>query len=319
MKNYFGIITGEPQSINTEILFKSWQKLRKNQKRFFLIGSFNLIQSQLKLLKKKLPLIKIKNIKEINQTNKIFILDVPLKFSKPYKIDFYEKKKYLIKSFEIANDLSTSKKIKGFINCPVDKKIFNDDTGVTEFLAKKNKVSGREVMMIYNKVFSVVPLTTHIKVKNISSKINKNYIYKKINTLSESYRKIFKYKPKISVLGLNPHNYENRVNSEENKIIKPVISILKKKGINIVGPKTVDEIFFNANYKKYDVIVGMYHDQILSPFKIIVGFNAINITLGLNYLRLSPDHGTGVDRIGKFTANPNSLINCINFFSKLNV
>ena len=91
MKNYFGIITGEPQSINTEILFKSWQKLRKNQKRFFLIGSFNLIQSQLKLLKKKLPLIKIKNIKEINQTNKIFILDVPLKFSKPYKIDFYEK------------------------------------------------------------------------------------------------------------------------------------------------------------------------------------------------------------------------------------
>ena len=129
------------------------------------------------------------------------------------------------------------------------------------------------------------------------------------------FKKRYKKRPKIAVLGLNPHNSELKKNSEEIKIILPSIKKLKKKSIYVDGPLIADTLFIN-NYKNYDVIVGMYHDQILTPFKTLYKFDAINITLGLNYLRVSPDHGTAKDLIGKNKASAVSLINCINFINK---
>ena len=113
------------------------------------------------------------------------------------------------------------------------------------------------------------------------------------------------------MLGLNPHNAELRRGSEEKKVIIPAISNLKKDGVKIIGPVSADTIFMNQ-YKKYDVVVGMYHDQVLSPFKTIFKLDAINVTLGLKYLRVSPDHGIASDLIMK-KANAKSLIKCINF------
>ena len=124
-----------------------------------------------------------------------------------------------------------------------------------------------------------------------------------------------KKKPKIGVLGLNPHNAEFRKNSEEKRIIFPSTLKLKKKGMNIKGPLVSDTIFMN-DYKNFDVIVGMYHDQVLSPFKTLFKFDAINITLGLDYIRVSPDHGTARNLIGKNKANPLSLLKCIDFLAK---
>ena len=114
---------------------------------------------------------------------------------------------------------------------------------------------------------------------------------------------------------MNPHNAELRKNSEEVKEIIPAVKVLKKKNINLEGPLVADTLFI-SEYKKYDVIVGMFHDQVLNPFKTIFKFNAINITLGLNYLRVSPDHGTATKLIGKNKANPLSLISCIKFLNK---
>ena len=104
-------------------------------------------------------------------------------------------------------------------------------------------------------------------------------------------------------------------NSEEIKIILPSIRKLKKKSIYVDGPLSADTLFIN-DFKYYDVIVGMYHDQILTPFKTLYKFDAINITLGLNYPRVSPDHGTAKELIGKNRANEVSLINCLNFINK---
>ena len=126
-----------------------------------------------------------------------------------------------------------------------------------------------------------------------------------------------KRKPKIGVLGLNPHNAELRSDSKELKEIIPSIKKLKKLKIKINGPLVSDTVFIK-DYKKYDAIVGMYHDQVLSPFKSIYKFDAINITLGLNYLRVSPDHGVATDLIKKNKANPSSLIECFNFMNKFN-
>ena len=96
----------------------------------------------------------------------------------------------------------------------------------------------------------------------------------------------------------------------------PVISKLKKIGIKVDGPFVADTIFIK-DYRKYDVVVGMFHDQVLAPFKTLCKFNAINLTLGLKYLRASPDHGTAKNIIGKKKADPTSLINCINFINNL--
>ena len=170
-------------------------------------------------------------------------------------------------------------------------------------------------MLIYNKKLSVVPLTTHLDIKDISKKITTSLIVKKVNTLNNFYKKIFKKKPKIGILGLNPHNAELRKNSEEIKVINPAIKKLKLDKIDISDLLVSDTIFIN-NYKKFDVIVGMYHDQVLTPIKTIYEFDAINITLGLPFLRVSPDHGPNLTMFGKNRSNPLSLIRSIEFLNK---
>ena len=169
-------------------------------------------------------------------------------------------------------------------------------------------------MLIHNKKFSVVPLTTHLNIKNIPKNITSKLIIKKLMSLNKGFKKIFKIKPRIGVLGLNPHNAELNEKSEEVKEIIPAISKLKKAGLNVYGPLVADTTFVN-NYKKYNVIVGMYHDQVLAPFKTLFHFDAINITLGLDYLRVSPDHGPAIDLIGKNKANYLSLLQCIKFIN----
>ena len=124
-----------------------------------------------------------------------------------------------------------------------------------------------------------------------------------------------KKKPKIGILGLNPHNAELREKSEEKKIIIPAIKKMRKSGFNVHGPLVADTLFIE-DFKKYDVIVGMYHDQVITPFKTIFKFDAINVTLGLKYLRVSPDHGTAINLVGKNNANYNSLLNSIKFINK---
>ena len=201
----------------------------------------------------------------------------------------------------------------------IDKKLLNVKKiiGVTEFLAKKNKIKDNsEVMMIYNEKVAVVPITTHIKLKKVSSSINRSLLSKKLITLNNCYRKIFKIKPKICLLGLNPHNGELVKNSEEVKILIPEIKRLKNKKLNIQGPLVADTVFIKK-FKNFNVIVGMYHDQVLTPFKALYGFNAINITLGLKYIRVSPDHGTAVDLINKNKADCSSLYKCISFINKM--
>ena len=141
-------------------------------------------------------------------------------------------------------------------------------------------------------------------------------IVKKILTLNTGYKKIFKAKPSIGVLGLNPHNGEFEKKSEEVKKIIPAIIKLRRIGLRVYGPLVADTVFIN-NYKKYDVIVGMYHDQVLTPFKTLFHFDAFNLTLGLDYIRVSPDHGPAADLIGKNKANYLSLYNCIKFINNL--
>lgn len=316
MKKFIAIVAGEPISINSEIIAKAWKKNKKNN--IFVIGNFLLLKKQLNMLGFKIPLVKINTINDLKTNSKLHILDVKINFKSPFKIN-KNKKKYVLNCLDIAHDLSIKKKIKGFVNAPVDKAIFNSRyLGVTEYLASKNNLKNEEVMMIYNKKLSVVPLTTHIQISNIMKNIKSNVIEKKITVLNNFFINFLKRKPRIAILGLNPHNSENKKNSVELKIIKPITLKIEKKGIDISGPFPADTIFLKDKRRKYDVIVGMYHDQVLSPFKALYGFDAINITLGLKYIRVSPDHGTASDIIGKNKGNPSSIISSINFIDRFN-
>ena len=119
-------------------------------------------------------------------------------------------------------------------------------------------------------------------------------------------------------MGLNPHNFSISKKSEEKKIIYQAIKNLTKFKIKVSGPVPADSSFMIFKKYKFDVIIGMYHDQVLSPFKALYNFFAINITLGLPYIRISPDHGIAEDIVGKKIANPNSLIESIKFFNYTN-
>tara|TARA_B100001250_G_scaffold168850_1_gene145467 strand:+ start:890 stop:1858 length:969 start_codon:yes stop_codon:yes gene_type:complete len=321
MNNKIIIIGGDPNSINSEIIYKAWKKLdSKIKKKLYLIANYNLIYKQYRRLNHKINIIKINNIEDNIVSTSLKIIDIPINFKNPFKVNFKESSKYVLKSLNLAHSLAKKKEVKGIINCPIDKSLIkiSKKIGVTEFLASKCKIkNSSEVMLIHNKKLSVMPLTTHLNIKNIAKSITSNLIIRKLTTLDREFRKIFKIKPKIGVLGLNPHNGELNNKSEEVRKIIPAILKLKKKGLSINGPLVADTTFIN-NYKKYNVIVGMYHDQVLAPFKTLFHFDAINITLGLNYLRVSPDHGTAIDLIGKNKANYSSLFQCIKFIQNIN-
>ncbi len=315
------LISGDPNSINSEILFKSWKKISISlKKKIYLISNYKLILDQSKKLNFSLKIDKVKSINDKENQPSLKILDVNLNYKNPFNVSFKESSKFINKSLNLAHNLSIDKNVLGIINCPIDKKLLlKKNVGVTEVLSKKCNIrDNSEVMLIRNKKFAVSPITTHIDIKNVSKNLKSQIIINKIFTIHKFYKSFFKKKPKIGILGLNPHNAEMKSNSEEKKIIIPSIFKLKKRGINLTGPLVSDTLFIK-DFKKYDVIVGMYHDQVLTPFKTIFKFDAINITLGLKYLRVSPDHGVAKKLIFKNKANPKSLIECINFINKFGI
>ena len=322
MTKPIAIIAGEPNSISSEIIFKSW-KLRKKyiHKPLLVIGSVHLLKSQGKKLKYHIKIKKIKSNFNANDLNgsKLPVYDIKYKQKKPFQKISSKSNKYIFGCFDIATYLIKNKKILGFINCPISKEsLFKKKyQGITEFLSKKSNVEGSEVMLIYNKKLSVSPLTTHIPLRQVSNKINKSKIVKKVKIINNFYKKIFNKKPNIAVLGLNPHNFSETKKFEEKEIIFPAIKTIKKTGIKIRGPIPPDTSFMLIKKYKPDVVLGMYHDQVLTPFKALFEYDAINITLGLPYIRISPDHGVAKNIIGKGVANPKSLIESIKFFNNI--
>tara|TARA_B100001059_G_C17822825_1_gene579395 strand:- start:111 stop:1073 length:963 start_codon:yes stop_codon:yes gene_type:complete len=308
------ILTGDPNSINSEILYKTWKTLSKKvKKKVYLVSNYKLIKKQFKILGYKIKIENVNNIDELNKTNNLKIINVNLTFKNPFKVKKDEASRFIFDTFNLGHKLALDKKkTLGLINCPINKELLkNKFVGVTEYFANKCNVrKDSEVMLIKNEQLAVSPITTHINISEISRCINKEKIINKVKIIDFFFKKNFHIKPKIAILGLNPHNAELRKNSEEVKFILPAISKLKKLGIKASGPFVADTIFID-DYKKFDVIVGMYHDQVIAPFKSLFKFDAINMTLGLKYLRLSPDHGTASDIILKKKANPYSLKKCI--------
>jgi len=323
MKKPIAIIAGEPNSISSEIIFKCWKFRKKfKHKPFIIIGSIQLLNLQKKKLKYNIPIKQIShNFKNKDLiSNKLLVYNIKFNQKSAFEKISSKSNNYIFESFECALKLIKQKKILGIINCPVIKEFLfkKKHLGITEYLGKKSGIGGNEVMLIYNKKLSVSPLTTHIPLSLVSRKLKKMAIFNKVKTINAFYKKNFNKKPKIAILGLNPHNSYRQTESQESKVIIPAIKKIKKNGIKVFGPVSTDTSFMINDKEKFDVIFGMYHDQVLTPFKALFKYNAINITLGLPFIRVSPDHGIAEDIVGKNIANPNSLINSIKFFNNIN-
>jgi len=266
----------------------------------------------------KIKIIDIKNIHFKKLTlKKINIINIDLDFDKPFDQLSNKTNEYLEESFNTCLRLLKTKKFAGFINGPISKANFLKEKflGITEYLADKTKIK-KVAMLIYNPKLSVSPVTTHLPLKDVHKKITKKKIIEQCILINSFYKKKFGKIPNLAMTGLNPHCESNYKSSEEETIIKPVIKYLKDKKYKIEGPFSADTIFMDSNSKKYDVIIGMYHDQVLAPLKTLFEFDAINITLGLPFIRISPDHGPNSLMLGKNKSNPLSLINAIKFLDK---
>jgi 4-hydroxythreonine-4-phosphate dehydrogenase len=219
--------------------------------------------------------------------------------------------KYAIKSFIAATKALKSNEVDVLVTAPINKyNIQSDDfkfPGHTDYLDQE--LEGNALMLMVCDKLRVGLLTDHVPLSEISKLLSEELLIKKLEIIKNSLISDFGIsKPKIAVLGLNPHCGDNGViGNEDEKIIKPTIKKLFNKGELIFGPYASDSFFGSSQYEKYDAILAMYHDQGLIPFKTLSFGKGVNYTAGLNKIRTSPDHGTAFEIAGKDLANPMSF------------
>jgi 4-hydroxythreonine-4-phosphate dehydrogenase len=243
---------------------------------------------------------------EINVLN-VWTEDIEIKFGEPTK----ESGKYAVLSLQSSVKDLRLNLIDVLVTLPINKhniqsKKFNFP-GHTDYIS--NELKGESLMFMVSKELKVGLLTDHVPINKVSSLINESLISKKINIIINSLRIDFGIsKPKVAVLGVNPHTGDNGViGIEDDTIIRPAIDNLKKSGNLIFGPYSADSFFGSKQYQNYDAIVASYHDQGLIPFKTLTFGKGVNFTAGLDRIRTSPDHGTAYEIAGKGIANPKSF------------
>ena len=309
------IVAGEPNSIFFELFFKVINKKIKSP--IILIASKKLILNKARILKKKINfniITEFEILEKVNNLKKINLINIDFQQTTAFNKITSKSNHYISKCFDVAIKLLKNNISNKLINGPISKKTFlkNKYNGITEYLADKTNTK-KFAMIIYNKIFSVCPLTTHLPIKYVSKRINKLEIINKVKLIDNFWKEKFSKQVKIGVTGLNPHCESIDNFSEDKRIILPAIKKLKKLKYNIEGPLPADTIFLKNNRKKFDLVIGMYHDQVLTPIKTLFEYDAINITVGLPFIRVSPDHGPNESMLGKNKSNYLSLLNSIKF------
>jgi len=218
---------------------------------------------------------------------------------------------YAIKSLRSAVSALKENKVDVLVTAPINKSNIQSDDfnfpGHTDFL--NQELEGDSLMLMISKKLRVGLLTDHVAVKDIAQAITKELIEKKINTIHKTLIQDFGIrKPKIAVLGINPHNGDQGViGTEDDTVLRPTLDELRKNGMLVYGPYAADSFFGSGNYEKFDAIIASYHDQGLIPFKTLSFGLGVNYTAGLDRVRTSPDHGTAFDVAGKNEANYESF------------
>jgi 4-hydroxythreonine-4-phosphate dehydrogenase len=220
----------------------------------------------------------------------------------------------VVDAIRTAVDLAQSGKVQAICTAPISKTALMDGAdfaypGHTEFLAELAGVP-RAVMMLASNAIRVVPVTIHIPLADVAASLTARLLTDTILITHAGLRRDFGLsRPRIAVAGLNPHaGEEGKIGTEERDMIIPVLDALRAEGLDLTGPVSADTMFRPAARERYDVAICMYHDQALIPIKTIDFESGVNVTLGLPFIRTSPDHGTAFDIAGRGIADPTSMI-----------
>ncbi len=307
-----GISVGDLNGIGAEVILKTFQ----NSMMFemctpIVFASTKALSYQKKVLSLKIDLHGIVNINNAFP-NKLNVLNlwkepVPMSLGKPTA----EIGRYAVDSFIKAVEALKKGEIDVLVTAPFNKETIQSDAfdfaGHTDYLAQE--LDGKPLMFMITDNLKIGLVTDHVPIKYVASQITPEKIRDKIEIMQRSLIQDFGIeKPEIAVLGLNPHCGDGGIiGKEDDEIVRPTIEQLKEEGYLVFGPYASDSFFGSDNYKKFDAVLAMYHDQGLIPFKTLSFGKGVNFTAGLNKIRTSPDHGTAYEIAGKGAANPDSF------------
>jgi 4-hydroxythreonine-4-phosphate dehydrogenase len=331
MTKILALSAGDPNSISTFISLKSWLKLKDFNNPFVFVGSINNINNVINYFNfpikaKSITLDNIKNKNKIIEDFKNFFLVLNIDSTLDFELGKPSNKnaKYVLESINTSVDLVKNAHVNAIVTNPIDKNLINEYLaqnkynkiflGHTEYLSDiSNKKPTTMMLCTTASNLRVIPITTHVSLSDVIKNLNVELIVNKTISTHNFLKDRFKINnPKIIMLGLNPHCGENGLmGDEEQKIINPAIEKLKNLGINITGSMPADSTFTQHNINNADAIMGMYHDQVLTPFKTLYFDSGVNTTIGLDFIRTSPDHGVGFNIATTNKPSENSLISAI--------
>jgi 4-hydroxythreonine-4-phosphate dehydrogenase len=310
------LTAGEPAGIGPDLCIQLAQHVQSCQ--LIIIASPELLEDRAKQLNLPVKLIDYnpQMPKAVAEPGTLIVCSEPLDTTVQAGILNSQNSKYVVNCLQRALNGCLAKEFDGVVTGPVHKGVINDAeiefTGHTEFFADGANID-KVVMMLATDELRVALVTTHLPLSAVSAEITKQNVTQTLSIINSSFNQQFgKENPRIAVCGLNPHAGENgHMGTEEIEVISPVIEELQKNNPNISGPWPADTIFVKEKLTDYDVIVAMYHDQGLPVLKHNGFGRAVNITLGLPFIRTSVDHGTALDLAGTGQADIGSLLTAI--------
>ena len=307
-----GISIGDLNGIGGEIVLKTFSDTRMLEFCTPVIFASNKVIS---FLKNHFELdLSFNGVNHLDQVrdHKINVFNV---WKTPVKIEFGKEDpvvgEFAIESLKAATQALKQGTIDVLVTAPVNKHSIQSETfnfpGHTDYLAKE--LEGNSLMLMVANGLRVGLITDHVPVKDISEHITPDLIKEKIETVYHSLQKDFRIgKPKIAVLGINPHNGDHGViGNEDDEVLRPTLHSIKESGKLVFGPYAADSFFGSDNYKNFDAVIASYHDQGLIPFKTLSFGRGVNYTAGLDRVRTSPDHGTAFEIAGKGQADNTSF------------
>ena len=309
---------GDPAGIGGEVALKALAGLVKTSKSsYLLLGDYHYLIQLIKKFKIRLPLVWV-NEPELARglKNQVGVLDLggvkKIQWGKMTAANGAAAVRYILQGAKLA----LTGQVDALVTAPICKESIHKAgchfPGHTELLAH---LSGAKsfAMMMAGGPFKIVLQSIHLSLRDSLSKVTQALVWEKLELTEKMLRDWFGIsKPRIAIAGVNPHAGENGAfGKEEIKILKPVITKARKRGWDITGPHPPDTLYYWASKGKFDAVICMYHDQGLIPFKLLAFDSGVNLTLGLSFVRTSPDHGTAFDIAGKGIANPSSMIEAI--------
>ncbi|HVU28534.1 MAG TPA: 4-hydroxythreonine-4-phosphate dehydrogenase PdxA [Verrucomicrobiae bacterium] len=326
MKGWIGISLGDVTGIGPEVALKAVAaEAAKDNFKYLFIGDEKILAWLNQKLSLNLPL---KTFSGYDDSGKFFVIN-PFERQLPEKISVGSPiaARAAISYLRDGTERCLRDELDALVTAPVNKEAIiragrKNFVGQTEFLSELAGAKRTAMMLLghdeKNRWLRVALATIHISIKSVSKKLTAEKISLAIELAAQACRDLKLPGAKIAVCGLNPHAGEGgEFGDEEIKIIAPTISKLRKKGFDVVGPLSGDTVFHYALRGDFDAVVAMYHDQGLAPLKAVAFDTGVNWTLGLPFIRTSPDHGTAYDIAGKGIANPSSMIAAIRLAKQL--